>query len=147
MSVPALAPLLEWTTVAGASFGRIFLAEMADKSQLVCMTFVTRHRHWSVLAGSIAAFLFPKTLAVVFGAGVARRLPERLLVALVAVLFGVFGVLALRAGPEREEANLADRSSQAVFLTTFALLFLNEIGDNTHLAVAGLAGTQPPLPL
>jgi len=104
MSVLAPAPLMEWTTVGATTFGLIFLAEMGDKSQLVCMTLAARHRHLPVLAGSIVAFALLNTLAVVLGAGAAQWLPERILAAVVAVLFGTFGVLALRAAPGGEEA-------------------------------------------
>jgi len=33
----------------------IGLAEADDKSQLVCMHFAARHRHWAVMLGAAAA--------------------------------------------------------------------------------------------
>ena len=55
----------------------IGLAEIGDKSQLVCMTLAARQRPWPVLLGAAAAFAILNVLAVVFGASVAAWLPEQ----------------------------------------------------------------------
>lgn len=130
-----------WLTTVGATFGLIFLAELGDKTQLVCMTLAARHRHWPVLLGSIAAFLLLNTLAVVFGAGLATWVPEQVLAAVVAALFAFFGVLSLRAKDGEEGEEVRERSGHGIFLTTFLMIFLAEMGDKTQLAVAGLAST------
>lgn len=83
-------------TVAFSSFTLISLAEIGDKSQLVCMTLAARHRHWPVLMGAASAFILLNSLAVVFGASVATWLPESVMAIIVAVLFGAFGIHALR---------------------------------------------------
>lgn len=130
-----------WLTTVGATFGLIFLAELGDKTQLVCMTLAARHRHWPVLLGSIAAFLLLNTLAVVFGAGLATWVPEQVLAAVVAALFAFFGILSLRAKDGEEGEEVRERSGHGIFLTTFLMIFLAEMGDKTQLAVAGLAST------
>jgi putative Ca2+/H+ antiporter (TMEM165/GDT1 family) len=142
-------PLLAWLTVGGSAFGLIFLAEMGDKSQLVCMTLAARHRHGPVLAGAIVAFLLLNTLAVVFGAGLALWIPERLLATLVGILFAVFGVLSLRtpATQPDTDAEVAESPGHGIFFTTLLMLVLAEMGDKTQIAVAGMASTQPPLPV
>jgi putative Ca2+/H+ antiporter (TMEM165/GDT1 family) len=146
--MPALAAASShWATVGASAFGLIFLAEMGDKSQLVCMTLATRHRHWPVLVGAVAAFALLNTLAVVFGAGLAQWLPERLLAGLVALGFGVFGVLALRAAPQSLDTDAPHLDHRGVVVATFLMLLLAEMGDKTQLAVAGLALTHPPLPV
>ena len=76
-----------------SAFTLIALAEVGDKSQLVCMTLAARHRHWPVILGATLAFFILNALAVLFGAGVAAWVPERLMAGLVAVLFGGFGIL------------------------------------------------------
>ena len=134
-------------TAAATTFGLIFLAEIGDKSQLVCMALAARHHHRPVLAGAIAAFAVLNVLAVVFGAGLAHWVPERILAAVVAILFAVFGILALRSQEEADSEEIKERSGNGVFATTFLMLFLAEMGDKTQLAIAGMAGTLPPVPV
>ena len=82
----------EFLTTILSTFGLIFLAEIGDKSQLVCMTLAAKHRHPPVLFGAMAAFLILNTLAVVFGANLVKWIPESVLTIAVAILFGFFGV-------------------------------------------------------
>jgi hypothetical protein len=73
----ALSELSRWLWAAATTFGVIFLAELGDKSQLVCMTLAARHRRWPVLIGAVAAFVVLNSLAVVFGVGLSQWIPER----------------------------------------------------------------------
>ena len=141
--------MVPWETISAffASFSLISLAEFGDKSQIVCMTLASRHRHWPVLWGAIAAFLVLNTLAVVFGAGVAAWLPERVTAAIVALLFAAFGIHALLAHRDETIDALPERDGRSVFLTTLLLIFLAEFGDKTQIAVAGMAGNMAPLPV
>ncbi len=143
------ASLLGGLAATATTFVLIFLAEIGDKSQLVCMTLASRRRHQPVFWGAVSAFMVLNLLAVVFGAALALWLPERFIAAVVAVLFAVFGVLSLRAGAGSDEdcGDVTPRSGHSIFATTFMLLFFAEMGDKTQLAVAGLAGTFPPIPV
>lgn len=136
-----------WLTPTATTFGLIFLAELGDKTQLVCMTLAARHRHWPVLTGAIAAFLLLNTLAVVFGAGLAEWIPKQVLAGLVALLFAVFGIMSLRATDEQDGEEVEERSGHGVFLTAFLMIFLAEMGDKTQIAVAGLASTMAWAPV
>ena len=136
----------ELLPVSLSTFTLIALAEIGDKSQLVCMTLAARHRHWPVLLGAAVAFMVLNGLAVAFGAGVAAWVPERVASAVVALLFLAFGIHALRAG-EAEEDEVEERPGHGLFLTTLMLIFVAEFGDKTQIAVAGLAGGLPPLPV
>lgn len=51
-------------TSISLSFIVIFLAEIGDKSQIVCMAMATRHRSTPVLIGATIAFLLLNLLAV-----------------------------------------------------------------------------------
>ena len=137
----------ESLSVSLSTFTLIALAEVGDKSQLVCMTLAARHRHWPVILGAATAFLVLNTLAVLFGAGVAAWVPERVTAGLVAVLFGAFGIHALRRQDEDESGDVAERSGNGIFFTTLLLIFVAEFGDKTQIAVAGLAGSFDPLPV
>jgi putative Ca2+/H+ antiporter (TMEM165/GDT1 family) len=128
------------------SFVLVALAEIGDKSQLVCMTLAARHRPAPVFLGACLAFALLDALAVAFGAGIAVLVPDRILALAVAALFAAFGLGALLR-PEQEEEDApeveATRGPNA-FLATFLLVFVAEFGDKTQLAVAGLAAETAP---
>ena len=147
MTDDASLPSLAWITAVTTPFGLVFLAELGDKSQLVCMTLAARHRHWPVLAGAMVAFVILNTLAVVFGAGLSHWVPERVLAAVVALLFAIFGILSLRAKEEEGEEDVTERSGHGIFVTAFLMIFLAEMGDKTQIAVAGMASTLPVIPV
>jgi putative Ca2+/H+ antiporter (TMEM165/GDT1 family) len=140
-------PVPESTSVLFSTFAVIALAEIGDKSQLVCMTLAARHRHWPVLVGASAAFLVLNALAVLFGAGVAAWIPERATAAVVALLFGAFGIHLIIAGDDDRHEAVTERPGHGIFLTTFMLIFVAEFGDKTQIAVAGLASTTVPAPV
>ncbi len=135
----------EFLSVIFTSFTLISLAEIGDKSQLVCMALAARHRHWPVLLGAFFAFAILNILAVVFGAGVAAWLPEKVIAGLVAVLFGVFGVHALLAHDEDDTDEVLEKTGHNIFITTFLLILVAEFGDKTQIAVAGLASSLSPV--
>jgi putative Ca2+/H+ antiporter (TMEM165/GDT1 family) len=135
------AQLGAWLSSAGATFLLIALAEIGDKSQLVCMTLAARHRPAPVILGAISAFAILNLLAVLFGAAVAAWLPEWLVILAVAILFGAFGISSLRYQEEDEDEAIEEKPGHNVFVTTFLLIFLAEFGDKTQIAVAGLSST------
>ena len=139
--------LPESLSISLSTFTLIALAEVGDKSQLVCMTLAARHRHWPVILGATTAFLVLNALAVLFGAGVAAWIPERVTAGLVALLFGAFGIHALYIQDISEPENRIESSSHGIFLTTLLLILVAEFGDKTQIAVAGLAGSLAPLPV
>jgi putative Ca2+/H+ antiporter (TMEM165/GDT1 family) len=144
MSALAEPSLIGSVSVATSSFGLIFVAEMGDKTQLVCMTLAARHRHWPVLAGAIAAFLVLNTLAVIFGAALSGLIPEAVLAVAAAILFALFGIHALRGAEDEGNGAVEELGGRAIFSTTFLMILLAEMGDKTQLAVTGLATTLPP---
>lgn len=141
------AELAQWGAVSASSFGLIAAAEIGDKSQLVCMALAARHRALPVVLGAVAAFAALNLAAVLFGAAVARWVPEWAVGAAVAVLFAAFGLRALLAGEEGEDGEVREKSGHGVFATTFLLIFTAEFGDKTQLAVAGLGASLPPAPV
>ncbi|MBL1264393.1 TMEM165/GDT1 family protein [Methylomicrobium sp. RS1] len=131
---------------AATSFALIVTAEIGDKSQLVCMTLASRHKAWPVLLGASAAFALLNTLAVVFGAAIASWLPEYIVAAAVAFLFGAFGIHALRVNGD-EDGEVREKSGHGIFFTTFLLITVAEFGDKTQLAVVALSSTSLPTPV
>ena len=135
------AQLGPWLSSAGATFLLIALAEIGDKSQLVCMTLAARHRPAPVIIGAISAFAILNMLAVLFGAAVAAWLPEWLVILAVAILFAIFGISSLRYREEEADEAIEEKPGHNVFVTTFLLIFLAEFGDKTQIAVAGMSST------
>jgi putative Ca2+/H+ antiporter (TMEM165/GDT1 family) len=135
----------ELVTPSLTSFLLVFAAEIGDKSQLVCMTLAARHRALPVIFGSILAFVFLNTLAVVFGVAMANWLPEYIVSGVVAILFFIFGIQALLTDTDNADDTVVEKSSGSLFVTTFLLISIAEFGDKTQLAVVGLSSTQIPL--
>lgn len=130
------------------AFLLVGLAEMGDKSQVVCMALAARYRPWPVMAGAATAFAALNGLAVAFGATVSVWLPGWLLGLLVAALFAGFGIHALLNGFQSDEADCAEpqtRGRSGVFLSTLAVIFFAEFGDKTQIATAGLGAAGDPL--
>ncbi|MGN7613601.1 TMEM165/GDT1 family protein [Magnetococcales bacterium HHB-1] len=135
-----------WFSVAGGTFALISLAEIGDKSQLVCMTLAARHRALPVMAGVIVAFSILNLLAVLFGAVVASWVPEWAIALTVAILFGLFGIQMLLSREEEEEDDdVEEKSGRNIILSSFLLIFVAEFGDKTQLAVAGMSSSYDPV--
>ena len=135
---------LESLSASLSTFILISLAEIGDKSQLVCMALAARHRHWPVILGAASAFAVLNALAVLFGAAVALWVPEQVITGTVAVIFGLFGIYALRTDAEGKPDDIVEQPYHSIFLTTLLLIFIAEFGDKTQITVAGLASSMAP---
>ena len=138
---------LNWSdflAVSGSSYLLIFAAEIGDKSQLVCMVLAARYRAFPVILGSTLAFMFLNTLAVTFGVVIASWMPEAFISAIVAILFAIFGIHALRMEEESDNESMAITSNHNILITTFLLIAVAEFGDKTQLAVVALSSTSIP---
>ena len=100
-----------------------------------------------MILGATSAFIFLNALAVLFGAGVAAWIPERLMAGLVALLFGAFGIHALYKQDDSTSETVVETPGHGIFLTTLLLILVAEFGDKTQIAVAGLAGSLAPVPV
>ena len=139
---------LNWSdflAVSGSSYLLIFAAEIGDKSQLVCMVLAARYRAFPVILGSTLAFIFLNTLAVTFGVVITSWMPEAFISAIVAILFAIFGIHALRMEEESDNENMAITSNHNILMTTFLLIAVAEFGDKTQLAVVALSSTSIPI--
>ncbi|GAA2432356.1 MULTISPECIES: TMEM165/GDT1 family protein [Streptomyces] len=128
-------------TIMAITFGVVFLAELPDKTALAGLMLGTRYRASYVFAGVAAAFAVHVVLAVAAGS-VLTLLPQRLVQALVGVLFlAGAAVLLLKKGDEGEE-NIkapADQSFWKVSGAGFMLILVAEFGDLTQIMTANLA--------
>ena len=133
-----------WWQPAGVSLALIALAEMGDKSQLVCMALAARHgRARPVLFGAAAAFSLLNAVAALFGTALAVWLPMTWVLAAMAALFAAFGIHSLLRAEVDEGEEKDEISGHGLFATAFLMILLAEMGDKTQIAVAGLAGIYP----
>ena len=137
--------IVEASTTAVTGFALIAAAEIGDKSQLVCMTLAARHRPQPVLWGAVSAFALLNTLAVIFGAAIARWLPAFAVATAVALLFALFGIHALLAADDGDDEDIHEKTGRGIFLSTFFLITVAEFGDKTQLAVVALSSTASPV--
>ena len=141
---------MEWLATLAIVFATIGLAELADKTQLVCISQACRYSFWPVLAGSAVALVIVTAIGVLAGSALDWLLPGNILSIIAGVLFLVFGIIMLVRwyqgngdveDPECEvEPDEKGSGNVKAFASTFWLMFAAEMGDKTQLAVIALTG-------
>ncbi len=145
---------MSWLEPLVVAFATIALAELADKTQLVCISQACRYSVAPVLAGSALALVLLAAVGVVGGAALLLVLPPEALSTMAGALFIAFGVYVLwrrRAGAAPDDdgegeakpvdgATSAQPSDWRVFGSTFAMVAVAELGDKTQLGVIALTG-------
>jgi putative Ca2+/H+ antiporter (TMEM165/GDT1 family) len=127
-----------------SAFVLLFLAEMGDKTQLMAMTLAHRYRVAPVIGGVLLAFLVLNTLAVLLGEALFRYVPQRAVLLAAAALFLFFAYRSWRDS-KGEEAQAQPVGAYGALASSFALIFVAELGDKTQLALIALAaGTGEP---
>lgn len=137
--------MTDFLAAAAIAFAAVLLVELPDKTLVATLVLSTRYRRGPVLVGVSAAFAVQSVIAVTAG-GLLRLLPQRLLEAIVALLFGLGAFLLLReSGAPDEEAETAvddprdtTVSDVKVASLSFGVLFAAEWGDASQLVTAGL---------
>lgn len=135
----------DFLALSGTSYLLILVAEIGDKSQLVCMVLAARYRATPVIFGSILAFMLLNTLAVIFGVAMTEFLPQKVILAIVAMLFTAFAFHAFRAKHHQEDEKVTLMSNRYLLLSIFLLITVAEIGDKTQLAVVALSSSSNPV--
>jgi putative Ca2+/H+ antiporter (TMEM165/GDT1 family) len=144
---------MAWYVALGVAFVTVALAEMADKTQLVCISQACRYPAAPVLAGSAVALVLVTAVGVVFGSVLYWLLPPEVIGLVAGALFLAFGVLMVASwyrdrgkggGEACEDGTPGDPETVTgnwrVFGSTLGLVALAELGDKTMLAVIALAG-------
>ncbi|MZE79959.1 TMEM165/GDT1 family protein [Streptomyces xinghaiensis] len=123
-------------------FGVVFLAELPDKTALAGLLLGTRYRASYVFAGVAAAFLVHVVLAVAAGS-VLTLLPQRIVQAVVGVLFlAGAAVLLFKKGGDEDGEKSAEPGGQSFWKVSgagFTLILAAEFGDLTQIMTANLA--------
>jgi Ca2+/H+ antiporter, TMEM165/GDT1 family len=133
-----------WLLAFGSAYVAVFLLELPDKTTALTLVLASRFRGRAVLAGAAVAFAVQAVIAVTLGSAI-RLLPERVVAAAIAVLFGIGALLLLR------ESLTSDRDDDAASgprpgisfpraaVISFGTLFLTEWGDASQVTAIGVA--------
>jgi putative Ca2+/H+ antiporter (TMEM165/GDT1 family) len=129
--------------IVAAVFPIIFVGELPDKTMFASLVMSTRGNPLAVWLGAAAAFLLHVVIATTIGVVLFHLVPHRVLEGIVALMFAVGAVLAIReARKEAEEEALVKKevvSGRRVVTTSFIVIFLAEWGDLTQILTANLA--------
>jgi putative Ca2+/H+ antiporter (TMEM165/GDT1 family) len=135
-----------WLLAFVSAYGAVFLLELPDKTTALTLVLSGRFRGRAVLLGAGLAFALQAVIAVALGSAI-TLLPERVVAAAIAVLFGAGAFLLLReslesdtdeadgAGPPSRDATPFVRAA----LISFGTLFLTEWGDASQITAIGVA--------
>ena len=140
-----------------STYGLLLVAELGDKTQLAVITQTCKYRRpWPVSAGAALALAAITGLGVAFGRLLGALVPAQLMQRIAAAGFVAMGLYILyelyrRRGQAADadcpgddgEAAPARRLDWLAFSSTFALLFVAELGDKTQLAALSLATSTP----
>src|SRR6202034_334704 len=117
--------------------------ELPDKTMFASLVMSTRGSPLRVWFGAAGAFLVHVVIAVTIGGILFHLVPHRVLDGIVAFMFLVGAVLAIReARKEEQEEGLVEKetaSGRRVMTTAFVVIFLAEWGDLTQILTANLA--------
>jgi Ca2+/H+ antiporter, TMEM165/GDT1 family len=135
-----------WLLAFASAYGAVFLLELPDKTTALTLVLSSRFRGKAVLLGAGFAFALQAVIAVALGSAI-TLLPERIVAAAIAVLFGVGAFLLLRESLESDsdEADGGSNTNRAAVpflraaMISFGTLFLTEWGDASQVTAIGVA--------
>jgi Ca2+/H+ antiporter, TMEM165/GDT1 family len=129
--------------IIAAVFPIIFVGELPDKTMFASLVMSTRGNPLSVWIGAAGAFLVHVVIATTIGVALFHLIPHRILEGIVALMFLVGAVLAIReARKEEQDEEIVEKevaSGRRVMTTSFVVIFLAEWGDLTQILTANLA--------
>lgn len=118
------------------TFLLVFLAEMADKTQLMMMALCNRYKTRNVVVGMGLGICMISALSVCAGDLIGDFIPIKVVKMAAALMFLGFGLWNLRDHKEEEGKDVSIRFPILSIAFTFMLA---ELGDKTQLATVALA--------
>jgi putative Ca2+/H+ antiporter (TMEM165/GDT1 family) len=126
------------------AFGSVILFELGDKTQLMTISFASRYSKKTVFLGSWLGLGLVTVIGVVVGVLLGAAFDDFWIKIIAAAIFIAFGVWTLVKREEQEVRK--DIPEKQVFLQTFIILVLAELGDKTQVIIIMLtANYQAPL--
>lgn len=127
----------EVTNMFMHTFLLVFIAEMADKTQLMVMALTNRYRARTVAFGMILGVLTISGLSVLAGDIIGDFIPMQIVQTVAALLFLFFGLSSLRA--EDESGGSQGVNYRFPLISIAGAFLLAELGDKTQLATVAIA--------
>jgi Ca2+/H+ antiporter, TMEM165/GDT1 family len=129
------------------SFAVIFVAEFADKSQLVAFGFATRYRAVTVLGALLVANSLTQALSVLVGAGVGHLLPAQVASVAAGLVMFAFAAWTWRQTDEHgsDPGDTGSAATRTGFVAMIGAVMLAELGDKTMFATVALAAAHNPV--
>jgi putative Ca2+/H+ antiporter (TMEM165/GDT1 family) len=125
----------------GTVFGIMFIGELPDKTMFASLVLAARGNAVLVWLGVATAFAVHVAIAVTVGGVLLTLLPHRVVQAVVALLFAVGAVMAVRE--DDDDTQIKDTGYRFAGLrtvaTAFVVIFIAEWGDLTQVLAANLA--------
>lgn len=118
------------------TFLLIFLAEMADKTQLMMMALTNKYNVRSVISGMIVGILIISWLSVLAGDLIGDLIPMWVVELCAAIMFLWFGLSNLRV---RDEESGKDLNFHFPILSIAFTFIVAELGDKTQLTTVAMA--------
>ncbi len=119
------------------TFGLIAMAEFGDKTQLTVIALSAGYDRVKVFSGVVLAFAFVTGLGVLVGEGLLQIIPENLIKIMAGLLFVFFGLRILTSKEDCDDGGNSQVNN--VFISTFSMIALAEMGDKTQLSAITLA--------
>ena len=118
------------------TFLLIFMAEMADKTQLMIMALTNKYKMREVIIGMISGVFMISALSVLAGDLIGTLIPMEMVKLSAAAIFLIFGMVNLK--PSKDED--AHSFNFHIPILAIAFTFLSaELGDKTQLATVAFA--------
>ncbi|MBX9810967.1 MAG: TMEM165/GDT1 family protein [Burkholderiales bacterium] len=122
----------------------VAIAEIGDKTQLLSLMLAARFRKpFPIIVGILFATLANHALAGMIGAWVSAQLSAQTL--RWALAFSLFAIAAWTLKPDKLDAEVKPAGRYGVFMFTFVVFFIAEIGDKTQIATVVLAAQYQSL--
>ncbi|QCX34217.1 TMEM165/GDT1 family protein [Caloramator sp. E03] len=130
------------------TFLLVLIAEIGDKTQLMCMAFASRYKVRDVALGVGVAIFLLNGIAVAVGSLLGSIIPFNYIKIVAAICFIAFGLWTIK-GEDEDEEDVEKKTNLGPVITIAATFFIAELGDKTQLMTLTLAANfkQPILVL
>lgn len=131
------------------NFLLVLIAEIGDKTQLMCMAFASRYKVRDVAIGVGTAIILLNGIAVALGSLLGSIIPFNYIKIVAALCFIAFGLWTIKDKEDDENEDIDKKTNLGPIITIASTFFIAELGDKTQLMTLTLSANfkQPVLVL